>query len=208
MTRIKICGLIRERDAQLALKYGADFLGFIFYRRSPRYITPTQCRKIVNNLDPAARTVGVFVDEDVDTIIKIVRAIRLSFVQLHGHETSGDIRHLQRAGIRVIKSVPVTPDGRISGKVPKTADLILYDTIVDGKSGGTGQAFAWTALKKLTGNYIVAGGLNSTNIGDVIRLLRPYAVDVSSGIESAPGIKSQRKLSQLMKVVIQQNATY
>lgn len=201
MIRVKVCGLTRLRDALLAEKLGADFLGFIFYRRSLRYISPTKCYRIIERLDPATRTVGVFVNEPIDRIMRIAHRLKLDFVQLHGSETNRVIATLTYTGLKTIKAVPVDERGRIVSRTDYKSDLLLFDSKTNCGFGGTGTTFDPGIVKGIRRPFFLSGGLNAGNIKAACEIARPYGVDLSSGVESKPGIKSPRKLKELFKVM-------
>jgi phosphoribosylanthranilate isomerase len=201
MIRVKVCGLTRLRDALLAEKLGADFLGFIFYRRSLRHISPAGCRPIIEKLDPATRTAGVFVNEPIDKIMRIANRLKLDFVQLHGSETNRMIVALSRAGLKTIKAVPVDEKGGIISRTDFKSDLLLFDSKTDCGFGGTGVTFDPGIVKTIRRPFFLSGGLNAGNIKAACEIARPYGVDISSGVESKPGVKSPRKLKELFKVM-------
>lgn len=206
MLKTKVCGLTRLGDALLAEKLGADFLGFIFYKKSKRYISPRMALGIIQNLDPATDTVGVFVDEKPEKIIRVTRQLRLSMVQLHGCETNGMIRKLGRAGIRTIKAVAVDPGGKIISAVDYDSDLLLFDCMVEGRFGGTGRRFDPRALKNIKRRFLLSGGIKADNVVGACRVARPYGVDISSGLETRPGVKSPKKMKDFFKLMDKLNA--
>jgi phosphoribosylanthranilate isomerase len=194
MTRIKICGLTRRADAGLATDLGADFLGFIFVKESRRYVTPEhvrdllECAKGPSRRFKAAFTVGVFRNASADEINAAADVADLDFVQIHGTPPEGLTR-------------PVIHAFTVRGAIPDTttsADYVLFDT-----GGGTGRTFDWTLLESWprTTPFFLAGGLTPDNVADAIRIARPDAIDLSSGIESAPGIKDPEKMRTLFERV-------
>ncbi len=194
MTRIKICGLTRAEDVALATDLGADFLGFIFVKESPRYITPERVRDIRVGGDYSrekrarAKAVGVFRDASAEEINAVAEIASLDFVQIHGTPPQGLSRPVIHA-ITVQNSLPDTTT---------TAAFVLFDT-----GGGTGRTFDWTLLEAWprTRPFFLAGGLTPDNIADAIRAASPDAIDLSSGIESAPGIKDPQKMRTLFERV-------
>ncbi len=189
MTKVKICGITREEDARFCAEMGVDFLGFIFAKSSPRYVEPEEALKLRS---AATKSVGVFRDEKPETIRRIASLVKLDFVQLHGSETDDDIRAI---GLPVIKAI------RVEHTVPASttaADWVMFDS-----GGGTGRAFDWSLLARHphTKPFFLAGGLNPDNVEEAIRVVRPDAVDVSSGVESAPGVKDHDKIRQFMERV-------
>lgn len=202
MTRIKICGLRRAEDALKAAELGADFIGFIFAPESPRYLEPMFAASIIEKVRArpnAPKIVGVFRNEKPEVVRGIAEGVGLDFVQLQGIETDDDIRTI---GISTIKAIHVgsgTPD---TGKHPSAAWL-LFDTYDPKQGGGTGRAFDWSLLPRGERKkpFLLAGGLNPENVGAAILAVKPDAVDLASGVESAPGIKDHRKLESLFERV-------
>ncbi len=192
MVKIKICGLTNLEDALAAVDYGADALGFVFYKGSPRYINPSQAKEIIKQLPPFITTVGVFVDETPDYIEEIVRHVSLDIVQLHGHEPPENCILSKR----VIKAIRVKELSDLEPLKKYRVSAFLLDTYTPESLGGTGQIFNWdiAVTAKQFGRVILAGGLNPDNIERAIRWVRPYAVDVSSGIEEEKGKKDLRKM--------------
>lgn len=202
MIRVKICGLRRIEDAMLAAELGADALGFVFWPSSPRFLDPEGARAIVAALPPFVTTVGVFVDQPEGYVADVARLLNLGAVQLHGEEVVESYGSLSG---RVIKSVAVR-DGQdclaAVSAVPAGATVLLdaHDPI---RRGGTGRTVDWTqaASAARLRPVILSGGLTADNVGDAVRTVRPYAVDVSSGVESSPGIKDPEKLRALFAAV-------
>lgn len=186
MVRVKICGLTRVEDALAAEAAGADAIGLVFWEPSKRFVTLERAAAIASALGPFVGRVGVFRDADVDDVLHAVRSLRLTAVQLHGDEPpayAGALREL----VTVIRALPFTTGLSAEELRAYPADGIL----LDGAAPGSGEAFDWTAATGLRGlpRLIVAGGLTPANVGDVVRELQPYGVDVSSGVEVGPGIK-------------------
>ena len=198
MTRVKICGLRRIEDAMLAVELGADALGFVFWPSSPRFLEPEAARAVVAALPPFVTTVGVFVDQPETYVSEVARALNLGAVQLHGDELPSSYG---RVSGRVIKAVAVR-DGQdclaAVAAIPEAATVLLdaHDPI---KRGGTGRTIDWTqaASAARLRPIILSGGLNAGNVGAAVEAVRPYAVDVSSGVESSPGVKDPEKLRAL-----------
>jgi phosphoribosylanthranilate isomerase len=199
MIRVKICGITNLEDALLATERGVDALGFIF-AESPRQITPIKATGIIRSLPPLVTTVGVFVNERAEQIMKIVSACSLDLVQLHGEESPEICRDLMPRSIkafRIQNEKDLIPIESYRGKVR----AILLDTFQKGKAGGTGKTFDWSLalIAKKTGiPIILAGGLGPENIQEAIRNVQPYAVDVNSGIEERPGKKDPGLMEKLM----------
>jgi phosphoribosylanthranilate isomerase len=201
--KIKICGITGSKDAKLAAELGADFLGLITYRKSPRAVTQASAKDIVESTPATVQFVLVFVNEDVDNVIARARRLRCSLVQLHGRYTGGDVNRIQKAGLRVICAFQISGAPDLRKAKSSRADLVLLDTkdMVDSKVyGGTGKPFDWELLKRKVDrphNLIVAGGLSVENFGAVVRIAEPLVLDFNSGVETAPGIKSAVKLKRL-----------
>ena len=189
MVRIKICGITRLEDALFAEAVGAHALGFIFYKKSKRYVEPQIAASIIERLNPFISKVGVFVDENINTINQISSDIGLTHAQLHGGETPEIAQKIERP---VIKALNFTDT--ISEKIQLWEKYpILIDSGNAEKPGGTGITLPWDSLKSIIKdrNIILAGGLNPENIISALKVLKPYAVDVSSGVEKSPGIKNK-----------------
>lgn len=194
MLKIKICGITNTEDALAAISYGADAIGFVFYRKSPRAVTPDVAKSIINNLPPIVTTVGVFVDQDENEIKKIASDIGLNIIQLHGSEPI-EACNLNKKVIKAIRVKDLTDLAPII--TYKNISAFLLDTYSPDSFGGSGQVFNWDiALEaKKIGRVILAGGLTHENVREAIEKVRPYGVDVSSGVETnTKGIKNHKKL--------------
>ena len=189
-TKIKFCGLRREEDVKFAASLDADFMGFILTDRFKRYIAPEEVARLKEFVPSKTRTVGVFVDEPADYVITAAKTAKLDMVQLHGSEDDAYIVEIkEKTGLPVIKMIkPETIDDIITAR-QSLADLILLDS----GAGGTGRVFDWSLAEKLGRDYILAGGLAPENVGEAVERLRPFAVDVSSGVET-DGIKDFSKM--------------
>jgi phosphoribosylanthranilate isomerase len=201
--KLKICGITSWADARRACEAGADFLGFNFYLQSPRYIMPGKARKIIRRLPPGVGVVGVFVNESEDKMLEIAGHARLGYLQLHGDETAAAVTRLARA-LPVIKAVRVRGPFRLAQLARfARAGEILLDGFDRGARGGTGKRFDWDIAKraKKYGRIFLAGGLTPENVANAIRVAKPYAVDVCSGVESKPGKKDPQKLKQLARAI-------
>ena len=194
MTKIKICGITNLDDAVAAVESGADALGFVFFKKSPRNISPEKAAAIIAKLPAFAATVGVFVNEPREEILKIVNQTGISVIQLHGEEPPESCLLTRKVikGIRVKSLESLEPLKRYQGLV----SAFLLDTYAPRIPGGTGQVFSWDiALEaKNFGRVILAGGLTPENVSEAIRLVKPYAVDVSSGVELEKGKKDHKKM--------------
>lgn len=199
--RMKICGITNLEDALCAIACGADALGFVFYKKSPRYISPEKAAAIILQMPVFVQAVGLFVNADAEEIDLTVAQCKLDVVQLHGDELPIFCESLP---YRVLKAVPIATQDDVS-KIKDYACAVLLDTKApDGVFGGTGEAFDWTFLQGLSHDYplLLAGGLNVGNIQEALAAHSWYAVDVSSGVESSRGIKDHVKLKEFCEQVI------
>jgi phosphoribosylanthranilate isomerase len=205
--RVKICGITRAQDALLAEKLGAWALGFNFYEKSPRAISPAAAWKIRKSLNPATEAVGVFVNWKPDLIITLVRALKLTSVQLHGHESPAQVATC-RDQLPVFKAFRVGPRFSLSEfRRFRRASSFLLDAAHSGEFGGTGCTTDWAIARKAANSHriILAGGLTPETVAEAIRIVRPYAVDVASGVESRPGKKDPGKLRDFFAEVARAN---
>jgi phosphoribosylanthranilate isomerase len=193
---VKICGITRADDAQLAAELGAWAVGFIFWPGSARAIAPARAREIVRGLPPFVTPVGVFVDQAADDIEEIAALVRLGAVQLHGNERPDLARRLSH---RVIKAVPLDAAGHALGLDDWPGTLVLLDAHDPVRRGGTGQRIDWDAAAAIARQrpIVLAGGLTPANVAQAVAQVRPAAIDVSSGVESAPGIKDHARMHAL-----------
>ncbi len=190
--RVKICGITTIQDAHRAVDYGADALGFVFYAKSPRAVSPVMARRIIATLPPFVSTVGLFVNERIDTVREIRREAGIDLLQLHGDESPETVNAL---GPDVIKAIRVKDVASVTELDEYSPRAFLLDAHSDAAYGGTGLRFDWELVKFVEGApVILAGGLNPDNVAEAIRLTGPYGVDVSSGVEAAPGRKDAAKL--------------
>ncbi len=201
MIRVKICGITDKDDAFKAIKFGADALGFVFTKKSPRYVSPSRARNIISILPPFITTVGVFVNERQGAVNDIVSFAGLNAVQLHGDEDPQYVRRLKRGNCAVIKAFRV--NAAFDFDMIKKYDVngILFDAYQEDAYGGTGKTFNWELLRQadIKRPYILSGGLNQENVLEAVNLLKPYAVDVSSGVEAEPGKKDHRKMMSFIQ---------
>jgi phosphoribosylanthranilate isomerase len=199
---VKICGITDPKDALMAVELGAAALGFIF-ADSPRQITPLKVHDIINAIPPFVKTVGVFVNEDPTVIRNVKDYCGLDLVQLHGHESPDLCDELMPYTIKALRMKDETSIRTAQTYRGKVRALLL-DTYSKDKAGGTGETFDWQLakkIKKLGIPIILAGGLGPSNIDDAISTVRPYAVDVNSGVEERPGKKSHTLIKDLMEKV-------
>lgn len=198
MIRIKICGITNVEDALLAVDLGADALGFIFYKESKRYIRPGKSHEIISKLPPFVTKVGVFVNQDLEEIKNIKEEAGFDIFQLHGDESPDFCKRLERG---VIKTIRVREDINPKGIESYHVQAILFDTYSTKGYGGTGKSFSWEILKGLNTSkrIILSGGLSPGNVAEAIRIVNPYGVDVSSGVEDYPGKKNPEKLKKFIE---------
>jgi phosphoribosylanthranilate isomerase len=190
MTQIKICGITNKRDALLAASLGVDMLGFVFYKKSKRYVEPKAARDIINELPERIGRVGVFVDDDKERVADIARASSLDTLQFHGKEPPAYCAPF-RPDFKVIKAFSLKARADLAGINDYGVDFFLLDTYADDSPGGTGKAFDRKILKdfEFLRPVILSGGLTPANVSAAIRQVAPYGVDVSTGVEAAPGEK-------------------
>ena len=196
--KVKICGMTQLKDALFAVEQGVDAVGFIFYKKSPRAVTMKTVREIITKLPPLVDTVGVFVNESAERLNKIADYCGLDLVQLHGEESPAFCRKIHR---RVIKAFRVKDLQSIKQLEKFPVSGFLLDTFSDDLHGGTGKTFDWNLAlpAKKMGPVILAGGLTPRNILQAVRQVRPYGVDVCSGVEKSSGIKDLEKVRAFLK---------
>lgn len=206
MVKVKICGITNVDDALAAVEAGADFLGFNFYPPSPRHVSMARAGEIIASVRRSGdardcqhrlRTVGVFVDESLDCVLKAMQECDLDYAQLHGGETPEYVASL---GPRAIKAVRVRVEADVEQLASYEAAAYLLDAYHPTRLGGTGRTWDWTLAiaAKQYGPVIVAGGLTPDNVAEVVRRVEPYGVDISSGVESSPGRKDIVKVRRFM----------
>ncbi len=195
--KIKICGITSLNDALAACGYGADALGFVFYKKSPRYIDPGDAAGIIEKLPPFVSTVGVFVDEDVVHIKNVINLTGIDYAQLHGNEPPSEVYKLGRKAIKAFRIKDRASIEQVNNSGLGIVVLDSYTRVY----GGAGQSFDHSLLKGLSGDIrvILSGGITPDNVRGIIDAYKPYAIDVSSGVETSPGKKSGTKLKALFK---------
>ncbi len=191
--RTKVCGITRLEDALTASRQGVDAIGFVFYPKSPRYITPIEATRIIRELPPFISAVGLFVNPDQSDIDAVLKQCPLDIIQLHGDESPEFCMAQQR---RVIKAIPVNNNDDLKQARSYPCPVLLDAKAPQGVYGGAGKSFDWSLLEGFEHDYplILAGGLNAQNIEAALSVRQWFAVDVSSGVESSPGIKDETKL--------------
>ncbi|MCK4535433.1 MAG: phosphoribosylanthranilate isomerase [Desulfuromonadales bacterium] len=198
MVRVKICGITNLDDALHAVSCGADALGFVFFPESPRYVEPDRARQIIAELPPLLTCVGLFVNELPSSIIRTVEYCGLNTIQLHGDEGPEQCNF---PPYRVIKALRISGQDKVEALSDYQVSALLLDACVPGQFGGTGQLSDWDLAAQIAESrpLILAGGLNPENVAAAVRAVRPYAVDVSSGVETEPGRKNPRKVAQFIQ---------
>ena len=187
-TKIKMCGLSRPEDIAFANEVRPDYIGFVFAKKSSRYVTPEKAAELAAKLDKSIVPVGVFVDSDFDAIMNTVNLGAIRIAQLHGNEPEELVKRLQENGVPVIRAFQIKSEDDVKKAETSCADHILLDS---GK--GSGLTFDWSVLKNATRPYFLAGGLDPENVSRAVNDLHPYAVDVSSGLET-DGVKDRNKM--------------
>ena len=196
MTRIKLCGLSRPADIKIVNSLCPEYIGFVFYEKSSRYVTPEKAVELKNLLSDRIKAVGVFVDEPLEKIVDLLDKGIIDIAQLHGNENDEYIKRLRELSKR-----PVIKAFRIKSKEDiKKAEGSLTDFILLDSGQGSGEAFDWELLRDIKRDYFLAGGLDPYNVKDAVRILHPYAVDVSSGIEK-DYIKDERLMAAFVSAV-------
>jgi len=200
--KIKICGITNEQDAKVAVEAGADALGFIMYRKSPRFVEAAVAKRIIDGLPPFISAVGVFVNEEAATVRRLMDECGLTLAQLHGDESSA---YCEKLGRPAMKAVRLKDRGtflalaEFQGRANVRA--FVLDAFSDQAYGGTGQTIDWTLAAEAAGasRVLLAGGLTPDNVAEAIRQVRPYGVDVSSGVEVRPGEKDHAKVQAFIR---------
>lgn len=180
MTRVKLCGLTRAEDIEAVNRLEPEYIGFVFAEKSKRYVSPEKAAELKKLLNPEIKAVGVFVDEDINKVANLLRNLTIDIAQLHGNEDNSYIEKLKKLiNTPVIKAFQIKSGDDIAEARNSAADYVLLDS---GK--GSGQRFNWELIKSINRPYFLAGGLDTENISIAVKSLRPFAVDVSSGIET------------------------
>ncbi len=212
MTKVKICGITNIGDAVYAAECGADAIGFVFYRNSPRFIERKTAKEIIRSLPPFITTVGVFVNHDIEDIIETVNDCRLNAVQLHGDEPPDYCVKIPllspfnkggAGGVKIIKAIRIESEDSLEKMKDYEVSAFLLDSYSKNSYGGTGRTFNWNmAVKaKKYGRIILAGGLTADNVVEAIEKVKPYGADVSSGVEERDGKKDKEKVREFIKRV-------
>lgn len=195
-TELKICGLKRLEDIIAVNRHGADYAGFVFFEKSKRYVDPYKANELISLLRADIKPVGVFMDEPLDNVVRIARITGVELVQLHGHESEEYVEYVKRILDRpVIKAYKASEEGALEKAAQSNADYVMIDS-----GAGSGKKFDWSILKDFKRDYFLAGGLDPESVGEAIRMLEPFAVDVSSGVET-DGIKDEKKIAEFINAV-------
>ena len=195
-TELKICGLKRLEDIIAVNRHGADYAGFVFFEKSKRYVDPYKANELISLLRAVIKPVGVFMDEPLDNVVRIARITGVELVQLHGHESEEYVEYVKRTLDRpVIKAYKASEEGALEKALNSNADYVMIDS-----GAGSGKKFDWNILKDFKRDYFLAGGLDPESVGEAIRMLEPFAVDVSSGVET-DGIKDEKKIAEFIEAV-------
>ena len=200
-TRTKICGITRPEDALAAVRLGADAIGLVFYAPSPRSVTIPQARTIVGALPPFVHVVGLFVDATAESVCSVLSEVHIDLLQFHGDEKA---EFCDQFAVPYIKALRVKPElNLLQCEIDfSSASGLLLDAYQEGVAGGTGKTFDWALIpKRLSKPVILAGGLTAENVAEAILSVRPYAVDVSGGVEQQKGIKDAAKIAAFMRGV-------
>lgn len=201
MIKVKICGVTNLADAEAAVRFGADALGFVFYKQSKRYIDPDKARNIISKIDDQILKVGVFVNAGLDYVHSIEKQTEIHLLQMHGDETP---EYCESIGSEYIKAFRIKDSGSALNINEYKTNYILFDSYSKSEYGGTGKKFDWELLNKTDLSdkcVIISGGLNSENVVQAIEAIRPYMVDISSGVEKSPGKKDHKKIKEFIEVV-------
>ncbi|MCB1785164.1 MAG: phosphoribosylanthranilate isomerase [Gammaproteobacteria bacterium] len=200
-TRVKICGITRVQDALAAVEHGADAIGLVFYEPSPRHVTLPQAAEIVRVLPPFVTAVALVVDADAEQIARIVDQVGIDLLQFHGNQSADECAGHRRPWIRAVRMKPETDLVALRETFAEARGLLL-DAYRPGVPGGTGETFDWTRIpSELAPHIVLAGGLDAGNVAAAIRQVRPFAVDVSGGVEAQKGIKDPMKIKAFIDEV-------
>lgn len=204
-TRVKICGITRCEDAQVAVDFGADAIGLVFYDKSPRYVSNIEAAKISLVIPAFVTRVALFKDAEKSFIESVLNSVEIDLIQFHGNENVEFCEQFNLPYIKALGMKAPTCDSDYLKKAVSnyvTAKALLLDGHAPGESGGAGETFDWTSVAKIDKPIILAGGLHAGNVSSAIKIVQPFAVDVSSGVESAPGIKDKEKITAFMNKIV------
>jgi len=203
MTRTKICGITRVEDARAAARSGADALGLVFYEKSPRHVTVQQAAQLAASVPPFVTLVGLFVNASAEAVREVLRHVPLDVLQFHGDEEPEFCAQFGRTYLKAVRVRPGVDLLQCAARY-RGAQGLLLDTYIEGTHGGTGESFDWALIPHdLPLPVVLSGGLHAGNVAQAIRQVRPYAVDVSSGVEASKGIKDASKVAAFINEVKQ-----
>ncbi len=203
-TRVKICGITRIADAQLAIDAGADAIGLVFYEKSPRFVSEAQAAEISKALPAFVSRVALFKDADEQAVNSVLAKVEIDLIQFHGSETVEFCEQFKLPYIKALGLKGAEHDAEFlisSVENFKSAKAMLLDGHAPGEAGGTGESFDWSSIAAVDKPIVLAGGLTPENVKQAIEVVHPFAVDVSSGVESVPGIKDKDKVTAFMQQV-------
>jgi phosphoribosylanthranilate isomerase len=203
MVKVKICGITNLEDALNSVKAGCNALGFVFYRKSPRYLTPKKASRIIKHIPAHILKIGVFVNAKAKTIKRIARLCNLDMLQFHGDESPEFCERFK--GYKIIKAFRVKDKIELENLLDYKTLAYLFDTFVKSKAGGTGKNFNWKLVRHIDGftrPVFLSGGLNAKNVAEAIKQVHPDWVDVSSSVEIKPGKKDYKKVKKLIEAVL------
>jgi phosphoribosylanthranilate isomerase len=209
-TRVKICGITRIEDAQLVIDAGVDAIGLVFYAKSPRFVTNTQAAEISQFIPAFVSRVALFKDAEKQMIESVLQQVEIDLIQFHGSEPADFCEQFDRPYIKALGMKTAEHDvdylGRdyLIGSAEKyqSAKALLLDAHAPGEAGGTGETFDWGSIATIKMPVVLAGGLTANNVKQAIKIVHPFAVDVSSGVESSPGIKDKEKVTAFMQQLV------
>jgi len=207
-TRVKICGITRTEDAQLVIDAGADAIGLVFYEKSPRFVNNEQAQEICQMVPAFVSCVALFKDADERTIRTTLENVEIDLIQFHGSESAAFCEQFTLPYIKALGMKAEHCDANYliaNAKNYVMAKALLLDGHAPGDAGGTGETFDWSSIDDINKPVILAGGLTAVNVKQAIEMVHPFAVDVSSGVESAPGVKDKSKIAEFMQQVNSSN---
>src|SRR3989338_3056864 len=200
MTKVKICGITNYEDAAHAAILGADYIGFNFYELSPRHVDESEVKKFIGKLPKNVKKVGVFVNQNLDKVKKIVKALDLDLIQLHGDETQDYCSKLKAETKKhIIKAFRIRSKEDIKKISNYNVDFLMFDAYKEEMFGGTRKTFDWKIINGVNKPFFLSGGLNPKNVKEAIRTAKPYAVDAASGVEANPRKKDYKKMEKFIE---------